>query len=130
MSKSLLLDTSVIIDYLRRNDKGNNPIISLSKIYKYKISIITHTELYVGRSIWENPQAKRTFLTLLSNIKIIPLTRKISEVAGNIKSKHNSIDLLDSIIAATAINQKLELVTFNIKDFEKIKGIELFKLPN
>lgn len=124
--KKVLLDTSVIIDFLRRKDKDRTPLFTLAQqdIDLY-ISIITHTELYAGKSIWENKKAKDELETLFSGMKILPLEHNISQKAGKIKAEYN-LNLLDAIVAATAVVHNLELVTLNIKDFEKIEEINLF----
>jgi len=62
---------------------------------------------------------------LLSNIEILPLEEKISKKAGQISASNNNLEIVDAIIAATAISHNLDLATLNIKDFHKIKGIKL-----
>jgi len=124
---SLLLDTSIIIDYLRNRDKENTILYKLSKDFQLKISIITHAELYAGKSVWSNTHAKKTLNLLVSGIKIVPLVKEISKLAGKIKSKHDSLGLIDAIIAATAITEKTALATLNIKHFEKIKSLKIHK---
>lgn len=124
---NVLVDTSVIIDFLRRKDKENTVFFRLlNKKQQLFCSIITHTELYSGRFIWTNNHAKETLTTTLLAIKILFLTEEISQQAGKIRATEN-IAILDAIIAATAIEHKLSLVTLNRKDFEKIKGIKLLK---
>ena|SRR3990167_2750319 len=121
----ILVDTSVIIDFLRRKDRKNTLLFKLARdknqIY---ISIITHTELYAGKSVWERQDALKDLKILFSGIKILPLQEEVSKKAGEIKAHHN-INLLDAIIASTALLSKLELVTLNTKDFENIEGIKL-----
>ncbi len=123
----ILLDTSIIIDFLRRKDKGKTLLFSLSKnddsLY---ISIITHTELYAGKSIWENQKAQEELEALFSGIDMLPLETEISKKAGEIKAKYN-LNLLDAIIAATAITHNLSLATLNLKDFQKVRAVNLFK---
>lgn len=123
--RRLLIDTSVIIDFFRRKDKKLTLYYALTKENLY-ISILTHTELYSGVSVWENIQAQNELETLLAQVNIVALTTDLSQMAGKIKSVHK-IDLIDAIIAATAIVQDLELVTINIKHFEEIKGIKIYK---
>lgn len=124
--KKVLLDTSVIIDFLRRKDKEKTLLFVLAqqKIHLY-ISIITHTELYAGKSVWEKKKAQNELEVLFYGMKILDLEPNISEKAGEIKAKYN-LDLLDAIVAATSIIHKLELATLNIKDFNKVKEINLF----
>lgn len=56
--------------------------------------------------------------------KILPLEEKTSERAGEIRARYN-VDIVDAIIAATALIHKLTLATLNIKDFEKIEEVSL-----
>ena len=124
MSK-LLLDTSVIIDFLRRKDKENSLLYKLAE-EELHISIITHTELFAGKSIWEKNEFRKILSKLFEAMKIVPLTEDISEKAGYIRAHDQSNSLIDGIIAATSWQVDCKLVTLNIKDFENIKGITLY----
>lgn len=124
----ILLDSSVIVDFTRVKNKDSSLLQSLvNQNYKLYISIITHTELFAGKLIWEKSSAKNELEVLLSDMAILELEENISMRAGEIKAKYN-LDLIDAIIGATAILHNLDLVTLNIKDFEKIRGIKLFRL--
>jgi predicted nucleic acid-binding protein len=46
-------------------------------------------------------------------------------LSPSIKAKHGT-NLLDAIIAATALTYELDHVTLNIKDFEKLKVKAMF----
>src|SRR4051794_19745497 len=49
--KKLLIDTSVIIDFLRRQDKEQSLFYTLAREkYLLYISIISHTELFAGKA--------------------------------------------------------------------------------
>lgn len=123
----ILLDTSVIIDFLRTQDKENTLLFTLlSRRYRLCVSIITHTELYAGRSVWDKDkkEARNELQTLLSGIQLFPLGRRVSKKAGEIRAKYG-VNLLDAIIAASAIVWNIELVTLNTKDFEMIAGLRL-----
>lgn len=127
MSK-ILLDSSIIIDLLRREDKKKALLYQLDKQnYQLAISIITHCELYSGKSIWGYELARQELETILSGIEIVFLNEDISKSAGEIRAKYN-INLLDAIIAATTLYYGLDLVTLNIKDFNKIQGIRLYEI--
>lgn len=122
----ILLDTSVVIDFLRRKDKENTILYTLLNQNLF-ISIITHTELFGGKSAWEDKKAKNQLTEFLTGVAIIPLNEDISKQAGYIKAHNYSKDTLDAIIAATAKENNYELVTLNRKDFIKIPGLKLFK---
>ena len=42
-------------------------------------------------------------------------------------SKSHGLQIPDAIIAATAITSKIELFTFNLKDFKYIDGLKFIK---
>jgi predicted nucleic acid-binding protein len=124
MSK-ILLDTSILIDHLRV--KGKNQTI-FYKLFESKatlfISILTHTECYAGKGVWENRTERDYLKNVLSGITILSLEENTSEKAGEIRAKYG-LTLADAIIAATALSNKLPLATLNIKDFEKVKNLKI-----
>lgn len=124
--RRLLLDTSVIVDFLRRKDKEDSIFYKISEEELY-ISIISHTELFSGKSIWEKQEPRDNLSKIFEGIRIIPLTEDISEQAGYIHAHHQSSSLIDSIIAATALTSDCVLVTLNIKDFENVEELSLYK---
>lgn len=124
----LIIDTSVLIEYLRLKDKNQSTLYKLIEAdHQLAISLITHSELYSGKSVWQSQITKLEVKNLLLGIKIYLLTEQISEKAGLIRAKSGG-SLIDAIIAATALEYKVQIVTFNVKDFEKIEGIRLFDI--
>lgn len=122
----VLIDTSIIIDFLRQKEKSKTVLFHLSK-YELFASILTHAESYAGKSIWEKENAKEMLEKVFSNIKIISLDENLSKKAGEISARYN-IEIVDAIIATTAILSKMNLATLNIKDFAKIKNLRLMGL--
>lgn len=122
--KQLVVDTSVIIDFIRSRDKASTPFFKLTKEYRLFISILTKAELYGGKSVWEKGKAKEELEKILSGLNIINLDDDISLEGGRLKAKYG-INIVDAIIAATAAVYEFPLTTLNSKDFEKIKGIKL-----
>ena len=125
--QKILIDTSIIIDHLRQKDKSKT-LLYYFRHHQYQLyaSIVTHTESYAGKSIWEKTEAMEALEKLFSYIKILPLEKEISKKAGQISATNHNVEIIDAIIAATALSHKLELATLNIKDFEKINGLKLF----
>lgn len=121
----LLFDTSAIIELI----KGN------SKLEKYLdeqvvVSTITIHELHYGASNSKNfEQNMHTVRQVLENVWSIEVKNNIAIVAAQIRSKLSKKGkekaLADILIAATAVDGELELITFD-KDFEEIaKNSEL-----
>lgn len=121
----ILIDTSIIIDHLRLKDKTQT---ILYKLFQEKhdlfASILTHTESYAGKSIWEKESVRNHLKNILSGIKILPLEENVSEKAGGIRAKYNT-DIIDAIIASTALHHNMTLATLNVKDFQKIPGLKM-----
>lgn len=122
--KKLLIDTSIIIDFLRQKEKISTPLYKLLANDLYT-SIVTHTEVCSGKSVWDKKEAMEDVAKLFSGITILPLIVEISQTAGRIKAYYHDSSILDCIIAATALYHGLDLVTLNVKDFRKITGIKI-----
>lgn len=126
---NILLDSAVIVDYLRVKDKEKTLFKRILETFdNLYLPLIGHTELFSGKSIWERAGAREDLELILSEIEILPFDKDLSEGAGEIRAKYNT-HIADSIVAATAIKHKLKLATLNIKDFEKIKGLKIAKIP-
>ena len=125
----ILIDTSVIIDFQRVKEKKNTWLYKLaSSGQDLYVSILTHTELHAGSSIWEDKRKKKELEVVLKDLKILPLTPEISEMSGKVKYL-SGIKIADAIIAATAVINKISLATLDQKDFPKVKGLDLIKKP-
>lgn len=125
--KPLLIDTSILIDFLRQKDKEKTVYYQLTT-EDLHIALITHTELYAGKSVWEHAYAKKELDTLFSNLTILSFEPEISQKAGYLKAHYPSINLIDCIIAAHAQYYEMPLVTFNVKDFRPIHHLTIYKI--
>ena len=122
----LLLDISVIIDFLRKRNKNETLFARLiAPKHEFYMSILTYAELFSGKSVWENKALLNDLNELCSDFHIQSIDRTVAQKAGAIRA-HLHTDLIDSIIAATAIENRCELVTLNVKDFAKIPHLKLF----
>ncbi len=125
--KNILVDTSIVIDYLRSKDKQATLLYQVSKDkHRLFISMITYAELHAGKSVWEHEEARQKLHKIFAGMGIIPLDRNIAEQAGKIRTQHG-LSLLDAILAATALRNKMELVTRNGKDFRDVQGLTIFE---
>ena len=116
-----LADTTVIIDHLR----GDKRATVFLEEFNPQISIVTVAELIQGaRDKREQVLAVKICESLLA----LNINGKISALAIEFMKKFylsSGLKFLDALIAATAINGKLVLVTKNLKHFEFIKGLEI-----
>jgi predicted nucleic acid-binding protein len=108
----LLVDTDVFVDHLR----GTREFVPRSHRVHY--SVVTRAELFAGTD------ATDVIATLLAPFLEIPVERVVAEQAGRIR-RETGIRLPDALIAATAIERDLGLVTRNRGDFERVRGLRL-----
>jgi len=115
----VLLDSNIII-YL-----GTDKAEIIEKFLFDKIlhvSIISKIETFGYHKITDK---EKKFLNLIfDKVKVISLDDNIIETAIHLKQKQK-ITLGDSLIAASALEHKLTLITNNTDDFEGIKGLKL-----
>jgi tRNA(fMet)-specific endonuclease VapC len=113
-----ILDSNIIIDYLR----GSSKIVDLID-YLADISAILGccpiniTEVYAGMKEKE----RRSTEELFENLRIFSIDIDIAKMAGNIirnyRSQGITLDLPDATIAAVAIHNNLVLITYNKKHY-------------
>jgi predicted nucleic acid-binding protein len=116
-----LADTTVLIDHLRRNEKATEFI----EKHNLSISIVTIAELIQGA---RNAREQSMSIKLSNSMAHIFIDRKISNLALELLSKFhlsNGLNFWDAIIAASALDSKLTLVTENLKHFKFITGLQV-----
>jgi predicted nucleic acid-binding protein len=111
----LLIDTDVLIDYLRDRAEAVTYLESLTP--PLSISAITVAELYAGV---RDGAERSTLDQFIDSFQIIAIDENIAVRAGLIRrdfGKSHGTGLADAIIAATAELQQADLVTLNGKHF-------------
>jgi predicted nucleic acid-binding protein len=107
----VLVDTAVLVDQLR----GTRRLAAGS----YRYSVITRCELFAGRPAEEEPVRR-----LLATMREVLVTREIAELAGRLR-RDLGIATPDALIAATALDQGVALLTGDRRHFEPVPGLEL-----
>lgn len=118
----ILIDTDVLIDYLRAQPRAVDYLEHLADISIY-ISVVTVAELYAGT---RNEEEQRRIGLMLSDFTILPADYNIGYTAGLMKQqygKSHGISIADALIAATAQAHGLSLVTLNTKHFPMIENV-------
>lgn len=115
MSTRIIIDTDIIIDYLR----GQKAAITYLEGLKNPIalSVITVAELYAGVKGKKESDALDEFT---SAFEIIPVTAEIAVSGGNIRNKYgksHGVNLADALIASTVVLSKSTLATLNKKHY-------------
>ncbi len=118
-----LVDTDVLIDVSRNNEAAIDFLDQLED--SWSISIITALELIVGaRDKKEVTQIDQ----LIAAYSMIPLTTEIGNSSYGLLrqfAKSHGLRVFDSLIAATAIEENLTLLSRNKKHFQMISNLNL-----
>lgn len=129
MEKLGIVDTSVVISYLRDYVPVADRFESLFEKERVVLSSVTIFELRVGE---QNSQTLNLD-ALFKEVRIVDFSEPIAEIAAKmyrkLESKGNRIGLRDTFIAATAKNEGLPIYTQNEQHFSRIDSIEVIALP-
>ena len=121
MAPKYLVDTNILIDYLRGLDGAVNFLENLEEpLY---ISSLTVAELYAGVREGKERKILNTFITAF---EILPVNENIARKGGLFRrdyGKSHGTDLIDSILAASAQTINAKLVTLNKKHFPMLAEI-------
>ena len=112
---SVVLDTTVLVDVLRRNEAARDFLKSLED--PPSCSEVTRVEILRGLRSAERAAADR----LLSEIRWRPVDEDVARLAGELgrrfRSSHRDLSIVDLVVAATAQRLGLPLATSNVKHF-------------
>ncbi len=127
MIGEVLLDTSILIDHLRSQDKSKTFLIQVlsSCTYAY-ISVLTIAELYSGASVWRTENGKKEVDNLISDINKLGLSESVCKFGGFLRQKLD-LGMVDALIAATCYEYKLELATLDNDLIKKDLGIPILQ---
>jgi predicted nucleic acid-binding protein len=120
----MIIDTDVLIWYLRGNEKAFQLIENLEK---FSISVITYMELVQGMRNKKELNNLRQALHAW-NTKILYISEEISAKAMFAVEQHflsHSLQLADVLIGATAVVYGIPLLTGDDKHYKIMKEIQI-----
>ena len=128
-NRRVLIDTSIVIEYLRSQNRKISTFVKLFKDNELCLSTISIFELYNGATT----ESKRQDIeTLCGELEIIDFDSNIAKTASviyrDLRSKNKQIEFRDILISATAMQYELPVATLNIKHFERIENLQLYKI--
>src|SRR5918996_515933 len=126
-----LVDSHVVIDHLPDVPDASH-LLSRLAADGIAMSIITYMEAFQGVTRSSHPEeAQAKFRTFAKSIPILPLSLAVAERCARLRetlrtqNKRVNSRALDLIIATTALEYDLTLVTENSKDFADIPDLSL-----
>ena len=121
----VVLDTNVLIEILKNNQQTINQVENIEQ--KLCVSVISATELIYGARDKLELKKLQRFLELFLVLYIDQSISKLSLELVVQYSKSHTLDIPDSLIAATCIQHNSELLTYNVKDFRFIPELSLIE---
>ena len=123
MAKRYLLDTDILIEYLRGREQAATFLESLTG--DLLLSVITVAELYSGiRNALEEKSVER----FLHTFEVISIDEVIARRAGLLRREYrqsHGTGLADALIAVSAENAHATLVTFNERHFPMLDDVQV-----
>jgi len=122
MMKPVLVDTDVMVDFLR----GHPNAVALIQAQSARIilSSIVAAELYAGV---RSAEELNTLDSLIYLFRVVPVSPELARAAGLHKkdyAKSHGVGLADAIIAATVESENADLKTLNTKHYPMLKGLK------
>ncbi len=122
MDRPILVDTDVMVDYLRGRDKATRFLKKHGA--RAILSSITVAELYAGV---KGNEEESTLDNIVSLFQVVSVTPEIAKAGGLLKrdfGKSHGVGLADAIVAATALTANADLATLNVKHFPMLAGLK------
>ncbi len=120
---SAVVDTSVLIDYLRGHEGAADLLEKQRTLGSLHASEITRLEVLAGM----RPEEAEPTRSLLSALVWHPVDAAVAEEAGALGRRwlpsYSGIDSADLAIAATATMAGLPLLTMNVRHFPMLPGL-------
>ena len=133
LESRLVIDTDWVIDLLASVPEAVQLLDRLAQD-GIAISIITYMEAYQGVERSPHPEeAQNKLSALLDSLPVVSLSPAVAQRCARLREtlrkqgKRVNARSLDLIIAATALEYNLTLVTRNTEDYADVPGLKLYR---
>ena len=130
MSQIYMLDTDTCAFILRKSSPVLLERIQLVPLQQQSMSVITLAELLYGVQVSSKKKMNREGVdALVRHVNVLDWTNEAAEhyaeIRADLKKKGQIIGSNDLLIAAHARSLGAIIVTNNVKDFRRVKGLQL-----
>lgn len=126
--RRILLDTDTCIEIIRGRPTPLEDYAEAS----FGISAITRFELHSGSAKTGNRRLSNRTKSFLEAITCFPFDENASEAAARVRleleTKETKIGAYDTLIAGHCLALENELLTGNLREFSRIKGLRIIAL--
>lgn len=125
MAQPILLDTDVLVDFLRGHDQATTFVTSAWE--RILVSSIVVAELYAGVRGGAGDAEQVVLEKLLDVFRVVPVSADIGRLGGLYRrdyGRSHGVGLADAVIAATATVEDAALKTLNVRHYPMFPGLE------
>lgn len=129
MTDWVIVDTDILIDVGRGDETAIVYLESLERSKGLVVSAVTYMELIIG---CENKGEQQAVKRFVRQFEVIALSEAITEKAVKLLLEYrlsHGLLIADALIAATAIERNMPLVSKNQRDYRFIDGLDLLPYP-
>ncbi|MEE8390624.1 MAG: type II toxin-antitoxin system VapC family toxin [Anaerolineae bacterium] len=116
MSK-YLLDSNVLIQALRRDLDVLDWLDSIRSAHYLYTSVVSRVEIFAGMHPREEQMTEALLTSLISLSITVPIADRAGRIIYSYARKGFQVSFPDALIAATALEHDMALVTTNVKHF-------------
>lgn len=120
-----VLDSDLLIDYLRGKGAGAELVPALSRGGGYRVTAVTAFELALGGSYRRDPRPVHAVLSA----PVLTLTRRAGlrggEILGELRRRGTALDVRDALQAGICLEADAVLVTRNASHFERVPRLRV-----
>ncbi len=125
-----ILDTDICSYIMKRSHPVLLERIRSVPLSDQAVSVVTMAELLYGAKLSNKPkQARDAFNAFIRNLEVIEWSAEAAEhyadIRANLKRRGEMIGANDLLIAAHARSLKTVLVTNNLREFCRVKGLKV-----
>ena len=117
-----LLDTCVLIDLLRRDERAEQAVLALGE--RPCVCAVSAMELHAGA---RSQKEERRIDAVLAAFRSVAIDNDVFRRAGSLLRHYRAshgLDISDALVAATAEHHGLVLATLNVKHFPMFKRLK------
>jgi predicted nucleic acid-binding protein len=126
---TVLVDTDIFIDVANDDAIAKSRLVSERQLAILAISTVTVMELIVG---CRNKTELQALTQFLAQFQVLALTPSVSDRATELLQTYflsHGLLIADALIAATAIENQLPLLSKNQRDFRFLQELNLLPYP-
>lgn len=125
--KRIFIDTNIIISYTKDYFIYLKELIEKQKKGDVMLFVnpVVVAEFFTDRNL-NNEKKFKLAEEFFHNFTSLSINNSVGMIAGELLRNNSTVAIGDALIAATCLENKLELMTNNQKDFKKVKGLRFF----